>query len=474
MAKVDAYSKTGADAVFATKEDARAEAAKVAAVEAAIPTLATKTEVASVQPGVRVFENISGLLTHPAPMDLPKVIVTAGHATASDGAGVVYTHETWTPAADHVYWRVGIPLRGRWFIPRNVPTAPSTSPVKPAVDAVIARARTFVDAGTAIEWNADVRTPLHQDGPQRTPSGKWGLTCSSFAGMVLSGLAYSDTTYVAAANTRRDPRVYFGRLANTDPWQAHRMARWAFANGDAWIPVAKDWQPGDVLFWGKQNPEGEGTTGSYFLNIYHVGMYVGGGMLMQSKSASDPQGVMHEPLTGMPDEIVLAWRPTYGTAVGTSEGGGGASVDLSAYLRTIDAQEMFADARYAQTTLVQAEATARQEAIAALEARIQALEGNGAVNPAVNRLETGRIMLSEAPVQVANGMSGFDVTFSHPFATVPRISATVGKPDTPSTTLTVRMGTVTETGCRLWVNGLVPTGWVDWFATDGTQLPVGP
>ena len=99
---------------------------------------------------------------------------------------------------------------------------------------------------------------------------------------------------------------------------------------------------------------------------------------------------------------------------------------------------------------------------------------DGVVNPAVNRLETGRVMLSETPVQVANGMSGFDVTFSKPFTAVPHISATVGKPDTPSTTLTVRMGTVTETGCRLWVNGLVSTGWVDWFATDGTQLPVGP
>ena len=490
MEKITAYSKTGADAVFATKEEAKTEAAKVAAVEAAIPTLATKAEVAAVQPGVKAFESISGLLTHPAPMDLPKVITTAGHTTASDGAGVVYTHETWTPAADHVYGRVGIPLRGRWFIPRNVPTAPSTSPVKPAVDAVIARARTFVDAGTAIEWNADVHTPLHQDGPQRTPSGKWGLTCSSFVGMVVSGLAYQDTTYVAAANTRRDPRVYFGRLANTDPWQANRMARWAFANGDVWIPVAKDWQPGDVLFWGKQEPEGPGTTGTYFLNIYHVGLYAGGGMLMQSKSASDPQGVMHEPLSGMPDEIVLAWRPTYGAAVGTGEGG--AAVDLSAYLRTVDAQGMFADkvatstalnnryakaesdARYAQTTSVQAEATARQEAITALEARIHALEANGVVNPAVNRLDTGRVMLSETPVQVANGMSGFDVTFSKPFTAVPHISATVGKPDTPSTTLTVRMGTVTETGCRLWVNGLVSTGWVDWFATDGTQLPVGP
>ena len=272
-------------------------------------------------------------------------------------------------------------------------------------------------------------------------------------------------------------------------------AEWSAVGDDVvaapvWIPVAKDYQPGDVLFWGKQEPEGPSTTGGYFLNIYHVGLYVGGGMLMQSKSASDPQGVMHEPLSGMPDELVLAWRPAYGTAVGTGEGG--ATVDLSAYMRTVDAQGMFADkvatstalnnryakaesdARYAQTTSVQAEATARQEAVTALEARIHALEANGVVNPAVNRLEAGRIMLSETPVQVANGMSGFDVTFSQPFATVPHISATVGKPDTPSTTLTVRMGTVTTTGCRLWVNGLVSTGWVDWFATDGTQLPVGP
>lgn len=492
--KVEAYTRSGADARFATR-----------------------AEVEAVRPGVVVFDTIEGLLTHPDPAGLPRTVVTAGHSTASDGAGLVLTNETWTPQSDHVYGRVGIPLRGRWFIPRNLSTAPRTSPVKDAVDAVVARARTYVDAGTEIEWNADVLTPLQQGGPQRTPAGKWGLTCSSFAGMVLSGLAYRDTTYVAGSNTRRDPQVRFGRLTTQDPWQAHRMARWAFVNGDTWVPVAGDWQPGDVLFWGKQEPEGPGTTGTYFLNIYHVGLYVGGGMLIQSKSASDPQGVMHEPLSGMPDEVVLAWRPQYGTPVGTGSGGGG-SVDLSAYLRTADAQGMFADkvatstalnnrypkvdsdARYAlkgdldtlaRTSaleaeqaaraqadtriegLVTAESSTREEAVSAVSGRVQALEANVTLVPARNRIEVGRTELTGSPVQVANSQSGFDVVFAKPFDTVPRVVVSVGKVGDPSGTLRASTGVVTRTGFRLWVAGSVSTGWVDWFATDGAHLPAG-
>lgn len=179
MAKVDAYSKAGADAVFATKGEAAQAVSRVSEVEAAIPTLATKTEVEAIQPGVRTFENISGLLTHAAPMDLPKVIITAGHTTASDGAGVVYTHETWTPATDHVYGRIGIPLRGRWFIPRNIPTAPRTSPVKPAVDAVIARARTFVDVAVVRDVRAHSTHPSapHERRAQRALLPSLSLWC---------------------------------------------------------------------------------------------------------------------------------------------------------------------------------------------------------------------------------------------------------------------------------------------------------
>ena len=430
----------------------------------------TDARIKETDPGVRAFETVTGLLGHASPADLPKVVITAGHTTASDGAGLVLTNETWTPDPTHVYGRIGIPLRGRWFIPRNIPTAPRTSPVKPAVDAMLARAQTYVDAGTALEWNADVLTPLVQGGPQRTPSGRWGLTCSSFVGMVLSGLAYQDTTYVASSNTRRDPRVQFGRLVGTDPWQAHRMARWALANGAVWIPVASDWQPGDVLFWGKQEPEGPGTTGKYFLNIYHVAIYAGNGMLYQSKSASDPQGVMHEPLAGMPDEIVLAWRPQYNTPVGTGDGTGATTQALEA---EVSARQQAVSELDGRLTALEAEVSARQQAVSELDGRLTALEANGGLVPEVNRLDAGRLTLDGTPVTLANGMSAFDIVFDRPFTTVPRVSLTVGKPGTPSSTLTVRMGECTETGFRVWVNGLVATGWVDWLATDASRLPVG-
>ena len=627
--KMTAYSRDGANDRFATKEMAEqaiskgdtatqaAEAARataeqaavqasgvasqaaqavtaatqaterVTAVEGSIGALARKDDLAAVDTrvkaveaippaGVRTYETVADLMKETSIAALPKTILTVGHDTASDGAGLVLTNESWTPAADHVYGRIAIPIGGRWAIPRNVPTSPMTNPVKAAVDAMLARAKTYHDAGTALEWNEKVLTPLHQGGPTRTPSGKWGLTCSSYVGMVLSGLAYQDTTYVAESNVRKDPRVQWGRLVNTDPWQAYRMARWAFVNGDVWIPVAKDWQPGDVLFWGKQNPEGPGTTGKYFLNIYHVGIYAGGGMLYQTKSASDPQGVMYESIDGMPDEIVLAWRPMYNTPVGSPTTGGG-TVDLSAYITRADAQGLFADraatstalnnrypkadsdARYAQkgelATLapasaveaertartqdvarveglvsaertaweqavaaeaqartqavagveglvtaetrareqaitgvdakvtqeasaraeaVEAERTAREQAVSAVVSRVQALEGNAALTPARNRVEVGRVLLNTTPVQVANGQSGFDVTFARPFDTPPRVIVSVGKTGDPSGTLRASTGEPTTTGVRIWVAGSTATGWVDWFATDGTQLPVGP
>ncbi len=260
----------------------------------------------------KTFPSLISLMSYSAPAELPTAVRTLGHEFPSDGAQMDFTLETWTPSG--TYGNIGVRIGSRWAILRNLRTAPVTSPDVKNVNAMLKRAQTFVDAGTEIEWNASVRTPLHANGPTRTPSGKWGLTCSTFACMVLSGLTYGTSTYTSASNTFADPLVSFGKFVTTDLWQAHRLARWAFANGDAWCPVASDWQAGDVLFWGKQNPEGANTTGRYFMNVYHTGIYAGNGMVYQSKSASDPQGVMHESITTLPiGEVVLAWRPRYST-----------------------------------------------------------------------------------------------------------------------------------------------------------------
>ena len=427
-------------------------------------------------PGVKAFSTLTELLDHPTPDDLPTVVTTVGHATASDGAGMQITLETFTPDPAGFMGLTCIKIGRRNGVIRGLPTAPSTSPYKPAVDAMLARCQTYVDAGTALEWDPSVKTPLVEGGPTKTASGKWGITCSQFAGLVLSGIAYPSSTYAAASNTGSDPQVRWGRLTTTDPWQAHRMARWAHASGDVWVPVAHDWQPGDVLFFGKPEPEGPGTTGKYFLNIYHVAIYAGNRMLYQSKSASDPQGVMYEPLSGMPDQVVLAWRPQYSVPVTASTATGGLTQAVADGLYAPKAAtsnglnnrypKEVSDQRYALKTELADEAEARADADAALSARVGALEASPAPGQPASHEESGRLLLSGTPVQVVNGQAGYDIVFARPFAAPPHVLVSVGKAGDPSGTLRASTGESTTTGCRIWVAGAVATGWVEWVAKE--------
>lgn len=109
---------------------------------------------------------------------------------------------------------------------------------------------------------------------------------------------------------------------------------------------------------------------------------------------------------------------------------------------------------------------ARQEADAALSARIGALETSPAPSQPASHEESGRLLLSGTPVQIANGQAGYDITFARPFAAPPHVLVSVGKPGDPSGTLRASTGVPTTTGCRIWVAGAVATAWVEWVAKE--------
>ena len=96
------------------------------------------------------------------------------------------------------------------------------------------------------------------------------ITCSAFLNLVLQGYDYQHSTYARDTNERIDLTAYV-----YPPHQAYSVVRWFFANGDVWLNETNEFKRGDLLAYSKQEPEGEGTSGKYFANVYHVAMYYG-------------------------------------------------------------------------------------------------------------------------------------------------------------------------------------------------------
>lgn len=222
---------------------------------------------------------------------LSGTVRTVNHDTPGDGGGMTFTVQAEAPGG--VLENIALPLAdGKWAVPQSVASAPSTAINEAAAQDAIARGQTFVDAGKSLIWDASRRSPLNGGVVHQQTSAPYPITCSSFVGMTLLGWDYQHTTYVAQENSA----VGYAIDLDVPPeqariWQAHRLAKWLYTHGDAWLGSEGGYQPGDVLFFSKQSPEGKETTGEYFMNIYHVAIYAGDGMVMHSTGPSAPGGV---------------------------------------------------------------------------------------------------------------------------------------------------------------------------------------
>ena len=284
------------------------------------PAAAQEASVAVVQPAVASPTGASQLATVRdlmAASGLAQTVTTNGHLDPDDGAGMTYSVRDSNVSG--ILGNIAVPTAdGQWAVPTGFREHPSTQADSTAVDDEVARAQTFVDAGTGLVQDDARPSPLTSGGVVHAgQSAPYPISDASFVSMTLMGWDYSHTTYVADENTRVGTWVDFGQTSGSDLARAHELARWFYVNGDLWLNTADDYQRGDILFFSKQSPGGAGTTGDYFANVYHTAIYLGDGMIAHSGGAG--AGVVVEALPdSLKQDLSLVARPSWQAAPASS------------------------------------------------------------------------------------------------------------------------------------------------------------
>lgn len=220
---------------------------------------------------------------------------------------------------NRVLSRISVPLaNGKYALPQALNTKLPEPNSSQRVSELLEVAQTYVDAGAQLKWDSGRDTPLQSVEPIHTRyTAPYALTCSSFANMVLAAWKYSDTTYVANSNTASYSwGTNFNRPAGTQPpFQAWKLLRWMDWQGRAavYTPGVDNYQPGDLLFFSKQEPEGPGTDGEYYMNVYHVSIYMGNNRVVHSISPDTGNGVVIQDLNqALKNDLTFVARPNLG------------------------------------------------------------------------------------------------------------------------------------------------------------------
>ncbi len=258
----------------------------------------------------KVLPNIAELMVS---RGLSGAVRIQGHEKAGDGAAMTYRIVAAQPGGFEAH----IALRladGQWAVPTDLPTAPTTTADPAAVADAITRARTLVAAGSDLIWDAHRAnfSPLSGKVTHQITQKPYPITCSLVVGMATMGWDYQHSTYVDTKNTRVGSYVEFGN-ASRSIWQAFRLARWFYGNGDLWYDGGTgQYQAGDILFLSKQDPEGPKTNGSFFGNVYHTAIYIGNGRIIHSYGPASKGGVVETPISaGDKKNIVFVARPRW-------------------------------------------------------------------------------------------------------------------------------------------------------------------
>ena len=276
------------------------------------PAAAQEVDVAVVQPVVASPTGASEVATVRdlmAASGLAQTVTTDGHLDPDDGAGMTYSVRDSNVSG--ILGNIAVPTAdGQWAVPSGFPEHPSTQPDAASVEDEIARAQSFVDAGTSLVRDDARPSPLTSSGVVHAgQSAPYPISDASFVGMTLMGWDYSHTTYVADENTRVGTWVDFGQTSGSDLAKAHELARWFYVNGDLWLSTADDYQRGDILFFSRQSPGGAGTTGDYFANVYHTAIYLGDGMIAHSWGDSGAGVVVEALPDSLKQDLSLVARP---------------------------------------------------------------------------------------------------------------------------------------------------------------------
>ena len=245
-------------------------------------------------------------------------IVKLNEFTENDQVQNIYKVADSAPSGG-VMGRIAVPLaNGKYALPQALNTKLPEPNNPQRVSELLEVAQTYVDAGAQLKWDASRDTPLQSVEPIHTRyTAPYALTCSSFANMVLAAWKYNDTTYVANSNTASYSwGTNFDRPAGTQPpFQAWKLLRWMDWQGRAavYTPGVDNYQPGDLLFFSKQNPEGPGTSGEYYMNVYHVSIYMGNNRVVHSISPDTGNGVVIQNLDqSLKNDLTFIARPNLG------------------------------------------------------------------------------------------------------------------------------------------------------------------
>lgn len=236
-----------------------------------------------------------------------------------DGDGVVTKFEVTSTKPTGTDLNISIPLKdkGKWATPVDEPTGPKTPHNPQATADAIKRGQTFHQAGKALVWDADRKTPLDEIVVHQEYDQPHALTCSSFVGMVLAGYDYQNSTFTQDKNQQVGSFVDFKMPVPDMGWQAWKLLNWFVqedSQQDVWRhdPNNHKFETGDLLFFSKLDPEGTGTTGSYYRNVYHVALYIGDNKVLHSISPDSEYGVMEEKLnTVLMKDLSYVARPQW-------------------------------------------------------------------------------------------------------------------------------------------------------------------
>lgn len=248
---------------------------------------------------------------------LSGAVRTKGWSFDRDGAGLDWFISDKTDEPN-----LALPtLDGKFATPFFTSTPPRGPLTGEALSDVMRRAKSFkYDGWTDLKWESTRKGPMTSPTPvHKTYPKPYSVTCSHFVGMVLAGYEYNSTTYVVDKNYTTGWRVLYGKPPEQmNIYQSWLEARWMFVNQYMWRASIDQIAPGDILYWCEPDPENsyararQGVITPYFANNYHVGIYCGGKVVIQSATPTSATGVYETTLTDtFASKMTLAARPVW-------------------------------------------------------------------------------------------------------------------------------------------------------------------
>ena len=239
-------------------------------------------------------------------------LTTLGDEAPGDGGGLTYSVESTSP--EGALGAVSVMLAdGQWAVPQGLPTTPTVASDGAAASDVVARTRSFVNAGGSLVSDASRPTPLSGANPRAGGPGPHPITSSALVGMVLSGWDYSHTTYAADRNSQVGYRADVGHDLSGS-WKPDDLAGWFNSQGRLWLNTHGSINPGDIVFFSRPTPGGQNAPDSasaqstVFGNVYDVGIYVGDNQVVRASTGTAQAQTLDAQAMA---EVTLVARPQW-------------------------------------------------------------------------------------------------------------------------------------------------------------------